>query len=237
MKKKILVTAGTTLVMIDKVRGLTNIFTGKTGTNIAINLARMGHKVVLLTSDPTLLNDPPMWGKATEEEIRDIKRKLKVVKFKTYQELKDKMETQIRGGGFDAVIHSAAVSDFYVSAVYVKGADGQLMKIDSTKKIPSRYKALYPEMLPTEKIIDLIRVQWNFAGCLVKFKLEVGISDSELIEIAKNSRDASDADFMVANCLEWSGYYAYVIGRDDVAKKVSRKQLPKALDEAMETFL
>jgi len=49
---KCLVTAGNTLAPIDSVRGITNIFSGRTGAQIALELHRGGHDVVLLTSRP-----------------------------------------------------------------------------------------------------------------------------------------------------------------------------------------
>ncbi len=49
---KILVTAGNTQVRIDKVRCLTNIFTGRTGASIALEAHRRGHDVTLFTSHP-----------------------------------------------------------------------------------------------------------------------------------------------------------------------------------------
>ena len=49
---KLLVTAGNTLVPIDSVRGITNVFTGRTGAGIALHAYRRGHHVTLLTSHP-----------------------------------------------------------------------------------------------------------------------------------------------------------------------------------------
>src|SRR5262249_54023479 len=51
----ILVTAGNTLVPIDKVRCITNIFTGKTGAAIALHAHGRGHAVTLLSSHPEAL--------------------------------------------------------------------------------------------------------------------------------------------------------------------------------------
>ena len=48
----LLVTAGNTLAPIDRVRGLTNIFTGRTGAAVALHAHGRGHRVVLLTSAP-----------------------------------------------------------------------------------------------------------------------------------------------------------------------------------------
>ena len=49
---RILVTAGNTFAPIDRVRGITNIFTGRTGAQIALNAEVFGHDVTLLTSHP-----------------------------------------------------------------------------------------------------------------------------------------------------------------------------------------
>src|SRR5438876_3096363 len=48
----LLVTAGNTLVPIDRVRCITNIFTGRTGASIALEAHTRGHTVTLLTSHP-----------------------------------------------------------------------------------------------------------------------------------------------------------------------------------------
>jgi phosphopantothenate-cysteine ligase/phosphopantothenoylcysteine decarboxylase/phosphopantothenate--cysteine ligase len=50
----ILVTAGNTQAPIDDVRCITNIFTGHTGTRIALAAYSRGHSITLLTSHPEL---------------------------------------------------------------------------------------------------------------------------------------------------------------------------------------
>ena len=47
-----LVTAGNTLAPIDRVRCITNVFTGRTGAAIALHAHERGHTVTLLTSHP-----------------------------------------------------------------------------------------------------------------------------------------------------------------------------------------
>src|ERR1700739_2886550 len=54
---KILVTAGNTQVPIDRVRAITNIFTGRTGTRIALHAVERGHDVTLLTSHPEIVSE------------------------------------------------------------------------------------------------------------------------------------------------------------------------------------
>ena len=48
----LLITAGNTQARIDRVRCLTNIFTGRTGAAIAAEAAARGHTVTLATSHP-----------------------------------------------------------------------------------------------------------------------------------------------------------------------------------------
>ena len=55
---RFLVTAGNTQTHIDKVRCLTNIFSGRTGGRIAAAAHGRGHTVCLLTSHPEALPFP-----------------------------------------------------------------------------------------------------------------------------------------------------------------------------------
>lgn len=216
---KVLVTAGSTIVPIDQVRVISNIFGGKTGTVIAEYFFSQGDEVTLITSNPKLVT------------IADSR--LKIISFRTYDDLIDEMEKEIRSGNYDVVIHSAAVSDYQVTDVYLKNDDGTLSLVDKNNKISSTHDSLFLEMKPTLKIIDLIRKPWGFSGKLVKFKLEVGISDEELMEIAKKSRQTSEADFIVANCLEWSRHYAYIINRAGRHIRVSRRAIAVKLRRAL----
>jgi phosphopantothenate-cysteine ligase/phosphopantothenoylcysteine decarboxylase/phosphopantothenate--cysteine ligase len=206
---KILVTAGATQTPIDKVRAITNIFKGKTGTLIAKRLSELGHEITLVTSNLELSEQIP-WDYAVV-----------FLKYKTFDELAEIMEQEIRSGSYDAVIHSAAVSDYRVTRVLIPGATS-LIPIENAAKISGSHPLMYLEMVPTYKIVDKIREDWGFKGFLVKFKLQVGISDEELLAIARESRETSDADLIVANCLEWSKDYAYIVGKDGIPEKVSR---------------
>lgn len=226
---KVLVTAGSTNVMIDQVRCISNIFKGRTGNSIAQYLRFDNHDVTLLTSDRYY-------------ECSGMK----IVLFKTYDELYSLMKKEITKGGYDVVIHSAAVSDYKVDATFsclheeCLGGESlgmakrfELARIDSSKKISSNNRELFLRLIPTEKIIDKIRDPWGFKGKLVKFKLQVGMSDEELIKIASKSRRDSNADIIVANCLEWSKERAYIIKSDkdgnDCVSQCPRRDLPARL--------
>src|SRR3954466_15656106 len=106
----LLITAGNTLTLIDKVRGITNIFTGRTGTAIAVEAYRRGHRVTLLTSHPERIDE--MQARSSGAE------RLQILPYQTFEELQTSMERQIVGEEFDAVVHCAAVSDYRCAGVY-----------------------------------------------------------------------------------------------------------------------
>lgn len=211
---KVLITAGCTTVPIDQVRAVTNIFKGRTGASIAEGFAREGHDVTLITSNRSFA--------AAESNLR-------MVSYKTFDDLNRVMEMEIVAHKYDTIIHSAAVSDYRVAGVFTKNNDGMLAEVNSDNKVSSSHSELFMRLTPTVKLIDKIRTDWGFAGTLVKFKLEVGISDVRLHEIAYQSMLASRANMIVANCLEWSAHYAYIIEANGDSKKVSRRELPSAL--------
>lgn len=216
---KVLVSAGSTRVPIDQVRCISNIFNGKTGTNIAIGFGKANCDVTLLTSAP--LNSLPV-------TLSYYIRPENIINYKTYDDLYDISKKLISNNNFDIIVWSAAVSDYKVEGVYEARQTYQdfiLDRMDSSKKISGSNPEVYLKLVPTEKIIDKIRRCWGFKGQLVKFKLQVGIVDELLISIAKESRKDSDADFIVANCLEWSKDRAYIIDREDNVQLVNRDDL------------
>src|ERR1700722_11959863 len=107
----VLVTAGNTRVLIDKVRCLTNIFTGRTGAALALHAHWLGHAITLLTSHPEAVTEvAPTRGSPGERwTLRH---------YQTFEELQSLMEAEITAGSFDAVIHCAAVSDYLSAGVY-----------------------------------------------------------------------------------------------------------------------
>jgi phosphopantothenoylcysteine synthetase/decarboxylase len=218
---RVLVTAGGTIEPIDQVRFISNGFKGATGEAIARCVRGLKHDVTLLTSNRDFMNDDIL---KFQEFImpKDVKF------FRTFDDLDKLMKQEITSGGYDIVIHSAAVSDYHVARV-ASVKDGIFETIDNTNKISSSYGRLYLDLVPTAKIVDKIRPEWGFSGKIVKFKLQVGISDEELLEIARASMEASQADLIVANCREWYKERAYILGKDGLCVNVSRNKLAEEL--------
>src|SRR5262245_9071886 len=107
---QLLVTAGNTLTPIDFVRGITNIFTGRTGARIALHAHQRGHGVTLFTSRPEAL--------AEMQNVPGIGDRWAVVTYETFKDLQRLMAETIPSGDLDAVIHCAAVSDYESTGIY-----------------------------------------------------------------------------------------------------------------------
>jgi phosphopantothenate---cysteine ligase (CTP) len=249
----ILITAGNTLVPIDKVRAITNIFTGRTGAAIALHAHERGHAVTLLTSHPEAV--ATMRGAANIEGSG----RWTLLAYKTFADLEDMMGRLISGepaaparGSFQAVIHCAAVSDYRSAGIFApapgthfdpernrwEGKSCYLeMQDRSARKVKSDEPELWLRLVRTPKLVDRIRTDWNFAGLLVKFKLEVGITEEELLAVAERSRLQSSADLMVANTLEGAGTWAYLGPVEGTYQRLSRRELPEKLIALLESKL
>src|SRR5947209_3599266 len=218
----ILVTAGNTQTPVDKVRCITNVFTGRTGARIALEAHRRGHAVTLLTSHPEMIEHP--------------KDRWAVRRYRTFQDLYNVMAGLVPGTGFGALIHAAAVNDYHLAGTYapVAGAhfdpmtgtwaNGKLADV-SAGKVKSHHPELWLRLTPTPKLADLVRTKWAFRGTFVKFKLEVGATDAELHEAALRSRAQSDADLIVANTLEGKDAVAWIGDRQGGWERVERSKL------------
>ena len=107
----VLVTAGNTLAPIDRVRGITNIFTGRTGARIGIEAYQRRHQVTLLTSNPEAEETPYHDEHWSQSE------------FRYFDDLHERLKSLLQAGGFDAVVHCAAVSDYQCTGVYAPAPD------------------------------------------------------------------------------------------------------------------
>src|SRR5262245_49472709 len=117
----ILITAGNTLVPIDKVRCISNIFTGRTGAALAIHSHERGHAVTLLTSHPEAV------ASITGATATQGSSRWTLLAYKTFDDLENMMarliawqpEGPARGPtSLDAVIHCAAVSDYRSAGIF-----------------------------------------------------------------------------------------------------------------------
>lgn len=211
----ILVTAGGTSEKIDNVRSITNHSTGRLGKAVSEEFLMHGHHVTYLTTPYAV--KPEMSENLIIEEIE------------TTEELQHKMEQLLSSQVFDGIIHSMAVSDFssetslpeetLIQALASSLAEKQELTqpiIEETiktvidqlgtqeqkeKKISSNTERLLLFLKKNPKIISMIREKQPTA-IIVGFKLLVGVSEKELIEVGSATLKKNQCDFVLANDLE-----------------------------------
>jgi phosphopantothenoylcysteine synthetase/decarboxylase len=98
------------------------------------------------------------------------------------------VKTEVGSKKYDVMVQSAAVNDYAPI-------------LSKEKKIKSGKSELIINLLPTIKIVDLIK-KIDPAIFLVKFKLEVDLPEKELIDTAYEGMLKSNANLMVANNME-----------------------------------
>jgi phosphopantothenate-cysteine ligase/phosphopantothenoylcysteine decarboxylase/phosphopantothenate--cysteine ligase len=223
----ILLTAGNTQTPVDRVRCITNVFTGKTGAQIAATAFDRGHTVTLLTSHPDVLSAIPAARDRVEPQWR-------VRTYRTFDDLDHLMAAEVTSGRYDVVIHAAAVSDYHVAGIYTHD-HGEFTDV-SAGKVKSTHPELWLKLSPAPKLVDKIRPVWGFKGVLVKFKLEVGVSEEELRQVAERSRVQSGAELMSANTLEGMHEWA-LVGAGESYRKVPRGELAKVLVAEVERLI
>lgn len=181
--KQILVTAGGTREPIDGIRFITNTSSGRTGVFLAEKLAERGHQVVLLKHQLSVShqNHP----------------NLIVHNFDTSGELASQLQSLLGNQQFDAVIHSAAVSDFSVDRI--ETASGHAA--EKSTKLPSG-QTLHLRLVPTPKLISSLR-SWsaNKDLTVIGFKLTHTLNAVERLKAVEVLFSQSHPDLVVANDL------------------------------------
>lgn len=233
----ILITAGNTQAPIDRVRVVTNIFTGRTGADLARTAWMRGHRVTILTSHPELLADLP-------DPAGDSERRVTVVPYQSFDDLAGLLQSEVRKNAFDALFHSAAVSDYLSAGVYATAVGTvfntrtrqwerhgapPMMAEHKEGKIKSSEPELWFRMVRAPKLVDRLRTPWGFTGLLVKFKLEVGLTEADLLAVAEKSRVQSGAELMVANALDDAKHAAYLGPIDGRYERIARRELAERL--------
>lgn len=180
--KKILITAGPTWVPIDSVRVISNISTAETGILLAEKLQQLDAKVTLLLG-------------AVQSCCLD--KKIRLIRFKFFGELKNIVIKELRSKKYDIIIHSAAVSDYKPARVY-------------KQKVKSGIKNWRLNLVPTEKIIDLIK-KIDDSLFLVGFKFEPQATKTILLKETKKLILEANLNLAVANSIDKNRYLAYLV--------------------------
>ena len=177
--KKILITSGGCVEQIDNVRAITNTSSGKTGALLADILSANGYEIVLLSAKKGI-------HPKTEIETHE---------FTNFNSLQEKLFALLGDNSFDALIHTAAVSDYSVGVVMVNGA-----RIDNNTKIPSSNQEIEVKLVKNPKLINQVKAKYPNIK-LIGFKL-TNDCDAESVKAAIDKQIAgAHPDLIVHNCL------------------------------------
>jgi len=203
--KKVLITCGPTWVPIDDMRILSNKSSGTLGNTMASDLIKAGAKVTLLQG--------PINTTLAHKNI-------KIIDFCYFDEFKKLLKLELKKR-YDIVIHAAAVSDYKPEKPL-------------KKKLSSNLKKLNLKLIPTEKIISIIK-KVNPKVFLVGFKLETITTKKSAIKNTKKLFKESKCDLVIANSTTEKSYKGYILNKEQefVASARSRTEISKKLVKAL----
>ncbi len=178
---KILVTSGGTKESIDGVRFITNLSTGRTGALIADYFSRKGHTVTCLLAKHVTVT-PSGCNKILFESFNDLNQKLERILAENY---------------FDCVIHLAAVSDYSLETIELRG---EKLSPPVNKKIDSENDRLVINLKRNFKIADRLKsYSKNKNVLLVVFKYTNTFDSEERNTAVKKLMNSSNSDYVVLN--------------------------------------
>ncbi len=207
--KKILITCGPTWVPVDEMRVISNRSTGELGHILTEYLEEKGAKITLL--------EGPVTHRAQCKSVR-------VMKFHFYDDFEKILKHELKKP-YDAIIHSAAVSDYQLKKVY-------------KEKLRSDLPQLILSLIPMKKLIHEIK-KLNPKTFLVGFKLESNVGEKELKEKTSELFQGARCDLVVANCLQDKKYTGIILDRNEkiLARGKAREEIAKNLTRILDERL
>ena len=171
-RKKVVITLGSTISLLDDIRHVKNTSSGKTGFEIASRLHRWGHEVTIVSGDTSYVHDYKLPLVITAPEPHEMLLELKA----------------LTKCSIDVWIHSAAVLD-YVNKNRING------------KFPSGNEEMSFNLTKSSKHLEELKndVQGSFR---IGFKLESNIKLKELVTKATSFVERNELNAVIANRLE-----------------------------------
>lgn len=236
-QRTVLVTAGDTYELVDDVRRITHMGTGRLGSLIADECIRRGMQVTYLCG---------------ERSQRPSLPAAQIVPITGVMELQNAMAELLERQTFDCVVHSMAVSDYTVAGVatqktmaeetakniteagktapenvaaLVESALAQSVHTASGK-LSSELEDLVIFLTKAPKVISLVK-QRQPNTILVGFKLLSNVEESELVAAAQHQIHNSDSDFVLANDLatiEGDKHLGMLIDHSGIIDRPATKQ-------------
>lgn len=241
--KNIVITSGPTDERLDAVMKITNMSTGKLGATIANTFLEQEEKDI-----------NKLYYLSTKKTIKpNYSKKLECIRIETAADLLKELKRLLTMEKIDTVIHAAAVGDYkgkyaitgkmlakeIASSCYNQKLTLEELKqriediirspkevVDDKNKISSNEKDLIFKVDLTEKVIGHIK-EVSKDTQLIGFKLLDDVSFEKLIEKARELRENTKADYIIANDLSNIGngkHLAYFVGETGIDYTCTDKQ-------------
>ncbi len=260
--KKVLITSGGTREAVDSVRVMTNISSGKLGAKIAetfieanypenftplhakkisVRIPEDRYEVYYLHTKTAVMpkGKPTVWdyrlgyADSTEKEYSCNSRSkyLHRIEVNSVNDVYAKMEELVPE--MDAVVNCAAISDFTFNRdnpVKLKSSDAE-----------GFIEYMRANIGQSPKIINKIK-EWNPEIFLVGFKFEVGLSERELVKLARESMNVYNGDIIIANdkaqMQKYKEHIAYLIhsGKKEYQLLEGKPAIAKAIFSEIDNY-
>lgn len=193
-----MITAGGTQEKIDDVRAITNHATGTLGMLLAKEASKK-YDVYLLLS--------------RSAKVIDLPSRIHLIWIDDVTSLMNHMESLLKQHDFFAVIHTMAVSDYYLEGIANEEQIQQVMAEEDElrhyqwsqlfmpakeHKLSSQHESIYLKLVPTPKVIQYIK-SWSPKTILFGFKLLVNASNEELLLAAHKQQQLAHSDYVIIN--------------------------------------
>ncbi len=232
----LLVTAGSPRSPIDKVRCVGTLFTGRTGSEVALAAWGRGHTVTLLTANAERVPELPTDAGLSE-------RRLLPIVYNTFDDLSALMQQQLRAKPIDVLVHTAAAADYLVAGTFApelgtyfnarskawESPQQPGMVEQPTDRANSGEPELWVRLVRAPRLVDRLRGPWGYKGLFVRFTLEATRTDGELRGAAEFTRKQSEADLIVAATFESMAHWVLLGPVDGRYERVPRRELPDRL--------
>jgi phosphopantothenate-cysteine ligase len=229
----VIVTAGGTSESIDSVRTITNMSTGVLGSLIAEAIidTLKDVKVYFIGSEPAIK------FLKSRGKVFDIKR-IEFIPVTDTASVEQELVYLLENKEIKSVVHAMAVSDYTVDKVYsinsiienIKNNEfskdeiiemlSNPIKIDNSSKISSNLNSMDIRLKKTPKLINMIK-EISPSTQLIGFKLLNGVSNDELLKVARESIVKTGADYIIANDLTDvtpENHIAYIVELESAEK-------------------
>jgi phosphopantothenoylcysteine synthetase/decarboxylase len=193
-----IVTAGPTYEPLDRVRRLTNLSTGRLGSDLANFLAGQGHRVILLKG----------YYSVHQEEVQVDE----FVPFTTAADLRARLQA-LSSSPVGAVFHAAAVSDFGFGRVYARSPEGELTELHAGK-FPTRQGQLLAELVPTPKLLPELR-GWFTDAWITGWKYEVDGNRADAIASGAEQTRRARTNACVINGPAYGPGFGLLVGESE----------------------